>query len=115
MAKDELVRQIRLAQAGGKRARYTPAIRSAVLQYASERRRSRVSWHDITNELGIVASLVQRWIRAGQSRLLPVKLVTEAAAAVPADGRVVVHGPRGIRIEGLSVSELAALITRLGT
>jgi transposase len=114
MTKDELVRQIRLAQAGGRRARYTPALRTAVLQYASERRASRVSWRDISKELGVAAGLVQRWMSTGQSRLVAVKVLARPPAPNPAHGGLVVHGPRGIRIEGLSASELADLIARLG-
>ena len=72
--KDELVRQIRQAQARGKRARYAPLVRAAAIQYATERRAVSGSWRDISQELGTVASLVQRWISARGSRLLPVRL-----------------------------------------
>ena len=53
MTKDALVREIRVAQSRGKRARYAPSVRSAVIQHATERRAARVSWKEISQELGI--------------------------------------------------------------
>jgi hypothetical protein len=87
MTKDELIRQVRAAQARGQRARYAPPVRAAVIQYATEFRAANVSWRDISKELGVGASLVQRWI-SGRPRLLPVKViapVTQIADLVARD------------------------------
>jgi hypothetical protein len=113
MTKDELIRQIRQAQSRGKRARYAPAVRAAVIEFARERRAAGVNWRDISQDLGIVESLVQRWIGVQRSRLVPVKLVAPGATASSSAAMIIVHGPRGIRVEGLSLGELAELFTRL--
>ena len=114
MTKDELIRQVRAAQARGQRARYAPPVRAAAIQYATELRATNVSWRDISKELGVGASLVQRWI-TGRPRLLPVKVIAPAPTTARSHVGVIVHGPRGVRVEGLSMGELAELLARLGT
>ena len=77
MTKDELIRHVRAAQARGQRARYASPVRAALILHATELRAANGSWRDISKELGVGASLVQRWI-TGRSRLLPVKVIAAA-------------------------------------
>jgi hypothetical protein len=68
----------------------------------------------IANELGIAAETLRNWYR-GRPPRRPATAVRAVSIAVtrPAattSRSVVVHGPTGLRIEGLDVSGIAALL-----
>ncbi|MGC4114802.1 MAG: hypothetical protein QM765_49325 [Myxococcales bacterium] len=65
------------------------------------------------DRLGLGALTLGRWSRRERALLAPVVVEDEPVAAVPVPSRLVVHGPRGLRIEGLDVAELAELLRRL--
>ena len=65
------------------------------------------------SEVGLSAVTLARWLRgprSGSQRFLPVEVGVEAA---PARGEIVVHGPRGVRVEGADARFVAELIVAL--
>ena len=65
---------------------------------------------DISAELGVSWRTLSRWLAGKKStpRFQPVQVVA------PTKRELVVHGPRGLRIEGIDVEGIAELVRRLG-
>jgi hypothetical protein len=63
--------------------------------------------------LGLSALTLEGWGKRSRVAFAPVVVEGEAVAAAPSSMRVVVLGPRGLRIEGLDVAGLAELLQRL--
>jgi transposase len=89
-------------------------LREALLEYMRGRREQRASLHTIADEVGVSDATLVRWSKPvrenGNAKLLPVQVVR-----VPAGGAegIVVHGPGGVRVEGLDVCAVAELFRRL--
>jgi len=92
--------------------RYPNEIRARVAEYVRQRRGDGEQLKVIAAELGMRRQLLRRWSESepapGASAFLPVSVVGDTP-----DG-FVLHGPRGIRVEGLDIDALAALLVRLG-
>jgi hypothetical protein len=97
----------------GRGKRYPAALRARVVAWAVERRRGGASWEAIKRELGQEYDTVRRWCRAAvptTRALVPVRVI-----AHPVPARVVaVVSPSGFRIDGLSLTEAAALLREIG-
>ena len=105
----------------GHRGRTTPypkKLRGEAVEYARERREQGATWKLVARELGIGIDSLMNWARAagssaGKPEFRQVAL-TQAEVAVSATGSaLVVHGPGGVRVEGLDVASLAELLRRL--
>jgi transposase-like protein len=92
------------------------------MEYCHQREQQGANINGIALELGVSTTSLMRWSRkAAESAegFRAVELVvgpeSSAVTSKPARlaGTVVVHGPRGLRVEGLTVAELAELIDRL--
>lgn len=84
--------------------------RSAQTEIAAEIERAHAagaSYSSIAASLGLTLNTVTRWRRRGPgAKLVAVRVPLPASS-------LVVHGPRGLRIEGLSLDDVAALLARL--
>src|SRR5271155_3373893 len=79
---------------------YSAGTKAFVLAYAWRRIGAGASVTAVGSEVGLSAVTLARWLRGSRSesqRFLPVEVGVEAA---PARGEIVVHGPRGVRVEG---------------
>jgi transposase len=107
-----LRREIQRGERGvGKR--YAPELRRRVTAWAESRHRDGATWEAIAAELGIALNTVRRWcddVEASSRSLVPVRIQVPAAAA----RTVTVVSPGGYRVEGLSVTEAAAMLRVLG-
>ena len=68
---------------------------------------------EVARELGVSETSLSRWSRRKEEPTMAfraIEVVTEPARRTSA---MVVRGPRGLCIEGLTVAELAELIARL--
>jgi transposase len=102
---------------------YSQEVRSRALEYVGRRRAEGIAVTRIAVELGIPHQTLEYWLNGRKPKpvlvkgaLLPVTLdgeVVEPVERVSAPGAWVVHGPGGLRIEGLDVAALAELIRRL--
>jgi hypothetical protein len=66
---------------------------------------------EVTRELAVRRDTLLAWagptVAAAKPRFVPVAVVEERA------GRIVVHGPHGVRVEGLDLAGVAELLRRL--
>jgi transposase len=105
----------------GPRGRTTPYpkdLREEAVAYAQERRAKGATWGGIARELGIGIDSLTKWARAAErSPAKPafrqVALAQEEVVAGAAGSGLVVHGPGGVRVEGLDVAGVAELLRRL--
>ncbi|HTQ06111.1 MAG TPA: hypothetical protein VMI54_19750 [Polyangiaceae bacterium] len=87
-----------------------------LLSYTVARRRQGASIVEVASEVGINFRTLARWLgarktgRFGRVEVVATPVTTAAAAAAG----IVVHGPRGLRIEGLDVAAIAELVRRVG-
>ena len=136
----QLRQQVQRLGATGKGREFPSKLRAALREHAQLRRTEGASLRVIGEELGVSDRTLWYWLRdksqesktgrrrkrrAGESavvedrshknrksagRLLPVQLVEEI---VNRQASIVVHGPRGVRVEGLDLPALAELLRRL--
>ena len=105
----------------GPRGRTTPYpknLRDEAVGYAEERRAQGATWGGIAEELNIGVDSLTKWARAAETRpaapgFRQVALAQEAVVARAVGSGLVVHGPGGVRVEGLDVASLAELLRRL--
>ena len=110
--KEAAVFRVAVRRAGRRGAglRYPAAVRAQGAAYLAARRAAGATVSAVTRELGIRRHTLQGWARPRAQeapRFVPVSVVEEPA------GRIVVHGPGGVRVEGLDVASLAELLRRL--
>lgn len=112
----------------GRRGRFSEAMKAEVLEYWRQCQQMGATQETVARELGLSPWTLSRWsVQARRATGRAAKRSRqEAAAAVPAfhavkvkpeaagAGRaVVVHGPSGVRVEGLSVQQVAQLLREL--
>ena len=95
----------------GRGKRYPRDLRERVVAWARGRQEAGASWESIKRELGQKFDTVRRWCAAvAKSRaLVPVRVV-----ATRSQRTVSVVSPSGYRVDGLALSEAAALLRELG-
>ena len=101
-----VVRAGRRESAGG-RVRFSEAARRATLEHARRREAEGASLKRVAEETGVGYETLRRWQRE-ESALQPVRIVDDARS----ESAVLVL-PGGVRVEGLSVEALAALVRLL--
>ena len=92
--------------------RYPRRLQKRIIAYCARRRADGVSLRAVVGELGVSLPTLQRWCEAAPTAPTRFREVAIASAtgAIPSPSRaLVVHGPAGLRIEGLDVAALAQL------
>lgn len=119
MKNEERAERLRGALATAERAGagrpYPETLRAAAIDYRREREREGAALSEVAGELGVSAISLERWSRRRRERetsFRAIELVGEPVRRASASAAVV-HGPRGLRVEGLTVSEIAELLERL--
>jgi transposase len=90
--------------------RYPAELRRRGAAYLRARQAAGARLSVVLRELGVRRETLARWSKPAaeaRPRFVPVAVV-EAPG-----GRVVVHGPAGVRVEGLDVAGVAELLRRL--
>jgi transposase len=114
--------QLRAALAGTERRGagrpYPAALRREVVAYVKARRDQGIGLVAAAREIGVSAFSVTRWRsaqRSGPESTFRKVVVTEscADAVILETMGIVVHGPRGLRLEGLPLQAVAELWQRL--
>lgn len=114
--------QLETADRSGAGKPFPERLRREVVQYASAGIDDGESLEGVARDLGISAMSIKRWLgRAGShddgvAELRRVEIIPERreAAMVVAAAPFVVHGPSGLRIEGLTLPGLVQLLRALG-
>ena len=90
--------------------RLRAAARAEVVGLIEQALREGATYVAIAEMLGVSEQTVARWrTQSADTELAPVRVV----GALSPSRSVMVHGPGGVRIEGLSLDEVAALLGRL--
>ncbi len=102
--------------------RYPADIKARVLAFAKVRRASGASLAALAGELGVSVMTLYGWLKASAGKrrrragkkpaLLPVQIVPDTGVQAGRPSPVVM-GPRGLRVEGLSIEEIAVLLRGL--
>ena len=97
----------------GRGKRYPRPLLEKMLSYTVARRRQGATLLAVGGEIGMNWKTLARWVgeRKTASRFERVQV---AAPEAVVSASLVVHGPRGLRIEGLDVGGVAELVRRLG-
>jgi hypothetical protein len=114
--------ELATANRGGAGRPFPEQLRRAVVDYAAEAMAEGESPDNVSRELGVSGMSIKRWTeRAGRGaakreQLRRVEIVADlgaptVAAMMPG---VVVHTRAGLRIEGLTLPALAALVRAVG-
>jgi transposase len=95
---------------------YAESARREVVALLVRRRREGVGVAGVAAEIGLSATTLRKWQQGHASPSVTTSPFREVAivADTPALRTAVVHGPCGLRIEGLTVTEIAELVRRLG-
>jgi hypothetical protein len=101
-------RQVAAEQEDGQR-RYSDELRGRAARYARERQAEGARGAQVATELGLPWITVRRWL--GEDDARPAFLRVEIAG--PAAMRAILHGPRGLRVEGVDAHFLAELLRAL--
>lgn len=102
---------------GGRGRAYPEALRRRAVKYFLDRRAEGVPAADIGPEIGIGRDTLIRWEREMRGQDAPstgFELVRVVEPAPPAPSHnLVVHGPAGLRVEGLDLEGVVELLRRL--
>lgn len=120
----DLKRRVELVRGVKARARLPDDLRRAVVAHVRARRERGVAWSAIETEVGVSAKRLHVWLRAAprmkastaitvRSRLSPVRVVPDVVRSRDDRGLIVVRGARGVSVEGLSVRDVAMLLSEL--
>lgn len=103
----EVVRE-RLNKERSPSGRITEALRREVIAVVAQARKTGLGYREIAESIGVSFHTMMGWRqRDKRQRLKPVRMST------PPRPSPTVHGPRGMRVEGLTVAEVAELWLRL--
>jgi hypothetical protein len=110
--REELKRELSVLGPRGRGRPYPKGLLEKILSYTVARRRQGAELLTVGAELGISGNMLGRWL--GARKASPRFERVQVAAAPAPTGTLIVHGPRGLRIEGLDVGGVAELVRRLG-
>ena len=108
--REELKKMLLEVGPRGRGRPYPKGLLEQVLSYTVARRRQGAELLAVGAELGISWKTLQRWL-GGKRKERQFERVEVVA---PPTHVLTVHGPRGLRIEGLDVDGVAELVRRLG-
>ena len=110
--REELQQALSTLEQRGRGKPYPKGLLEKLLSYTVARRRQGATLMTIGTELGMSWRTLARWLsgRAKSRRFERVEVVVPA----PTPRLLVVHGPRGLRIEGLDIDGVAELVRKVG-
>ena len=97
----------------GRGRAYPKGLLEKLLSYTVARRRQGATLVAVGEEVGMSWKTLARWLggRKPRARFERVEVIRPVAAV---ERPLVVHGPRGLRVEGLDVAGVAELLRKLG-
>ena len=108
---DALRSALAVAERSGVGRAYPIALRRAAAAHGISARDRGAPLTVVAAALGLPPITLQRWIQREGASMFRSAVVVEPAA--PPSSPLVVHGPRGLRVEGLDVAGVAELLRRL--
>ncbi|HYG69851.1 MAG TPA: hypothetical protein VD838_19400 [Anaeromyxobacteraceae bacterium] len=95
---------VRRAGPRGAGRRYPPALRQMAVEYFERRRAAGATVEAISRELGVKRHTLVAWTSVAEAAEVPRFVPVNVVAERPTPSGFVVHGPGGIRIEGLDLA-----------
>lgn len=91
--------------------RYPRALKDLAIEYCRAQRRRGTSWSKISESLGVSTVTLSRWCAAPSAgRFRAVEVREPAATTSDASASLAVVTPGGLRVEGLSWSQVLELV-----
>ncbi len=99
----------------GTAIRYTPDLRRRAVVIARRRHRAGVAVAVIARDLGLRPDALRLWLQAPRSRprLRRVAVTATPESSAPREGLSVLVTPQGVRVDGLDLATLVALLRGL--
>ena len=107
----QIRRAVERLEARGRGVRYPVELKTRLISETRRRREAGGTLEAIGEELSIPWRTLARW--CAEERKATAGFRSVEIVAVPS-ATLVVHGPRGLRIEGLDLDGVADLVRRLG-
>ena len=76
------------------------------------RRKGGDSWSELERKMGVSTLTLQRWSSSSASRAVMLRRV-EVVAAAPVERTVTLVSPTGIRIDGVTITDVIAILRAL--
>jgi len=92
---------------------YPKGLLEKLLSYTVARRRQGAKLVEVAAELGMPNHTLSRCVGEKRPSASFERVEVMAPAAPPSARKVIVYGPRGLRVEGLELSEVAELVRRV--
>jgi transposase len=102
------------SRACGRRTNYPADVKAWLISETTTRRKAGESVEAIGRDLGVPWKTLARWCSTKRTRRAGFREVEVVVAPSAVPGTPLVHGPHGLRIEGLDVEGIAELVRRLG-
>jgi transposase len=112
--REELKSELSALGPRGRGRPYPKGLLEKLLSYTVARRRQGAKLVEVAGELGMRNQALSRWLGEKRAAKRFDRVEVMAAPTMSAAPALVVHGPRGLRIEGLDVAALAELVRRVG-
>ena len=110
MTKRQLQAAVEAARAGRRRARLPAELKTAVAAYCVERRAAGAPWSELSADLSVGATQLQKWTGGARGSKLQRVRVVDAPAETSG---LCLELPGSARVTGLSVADVAALLRAL--
>lgn len=101
------------ADRSGTGSPYPEELRRTAVEYHRQRQEEGASVRVVAAELGVSGLSLSRWSRSLGRPGHGFRAIELVAEPVRCAGPLIVHGPRGLRIEGLTVADVVELVERL--
>jgi len=105
--REEIMRALGKLETRGKGRAYPVELREKIIEYVRERRAGGGDLKTIGSELGVAWRTLEHWTRAAKG------LFRRVEVQAPPCSTFTVHGPHGVRVDGLDLDELTELLRRL--
>jgi transposase len=111
--REELQQELSKLSPRGRGRPYPKGLMGKLLSYTVARRRQGARLAEVAVELGMKPYTLARWM--GEKRpSASFERVEVVASATPTPSRtLIVHGPRGLRVEGLELADVVELVRRV--
>jgi transposase len=110
--REELKQSLSTLERRGRGKPYPKGLLEKVLSYTVARRREGATVVAVAGEIGLNWRTLTRWV--GERKAAGKRFERVEVVAPIAQRALVVHGPRGLRIEGLDLAGVAELVRRVG-
>jgi hypothetical protein len=100
----------------GRGRRIPLELRARATAWVAKRRECGDGWGELVDKLGVPASTLQRWTSGPSSRAVMLRRVEIAALApapAPAERTVTLVSPTGVRVEGVTISDVIEILRGL--